>query len=95
ARVIEASPDFEARPARPSLSVVCFRHLPAGVTGARLDAHQDALQLALERSGAGWVSTTRLRGETWLRAGILNTQATTEDVEGLLETLRELAREIT
>lgn len=94
ASVIEASPDFEAKPARPSLSVVCFRHLPAGVSGPRLDAHQDALQLALERSGAGWVSTTRLRGETWLRAGILNTQATNEDVEGLLETLRELGREI-
>jgi glutamate/tyrosine decarboxylase-like PLP-dependent enzyme len=94
AAVIAASDDFEAMPAEPPLSVVCFRHLPAGLTGAALDAHQDALQLALERSGAGWVSTTLLRGGTWLRAGILNTQSTEADVEGLLDTLRELAREL-
>ncbi len=91
AAVIAASDDFEALPAVPNLSVVCFRHLQAGITGEALDAHQDALQLALEVSGAGWVSTTRLRDMTWLRAGILNTQAVESDVEGLLDTLRELA----
>ena len=94
AEVIAASDDFEALPAHPPLSVVCFRHLPPGLAGTALDAHQDTLQLVLERSGAGWVSTTRLRGETWLRAGILNTQAMNDDVQGLLETLRQLAREI-
>ena len=94
ARVLAASGDFEALPAQPPLSVVCFRHLVAGLDGRALDDHQDALQHALETSGAGWVSTTRLRGSTWLRAGILNTQATESDVEGLLDTLRELARDL-
>jgi glutamate/tyrosine decarboxylase-like PLP-dependent enzyme len=94
AAVIGASDDFEALPEKPALSVVCFRHRSGGLEGAALDAHQDALQLALERSGAGWVSTTRLRGETWLRAGILNTQAIDSDVEDLLEILRELATEL-
>ncbi len=93
ATVIAASQDFEALPAIPNLSVVCFRHLRPGLDGAALDAHQDHLQHDLEASGAGWVSTTRLRGATWLRAGILNTQATESDVEGLLDTLRELAAE--
>ncbi|MEO8463379.1 MAG: pyridoxal-dependent decarboxylase [Chloroflexota bacterium] len=91
AGVIAASPDFEALPAVPPLSVVCFRHLVPGLDAHGLDLHQDRLQRALESSGAGWVSTTRLRGGTWLRAGILNTQSTESDVEGLLETLRELA----
>jgi glutamate/tyrosine decarboxylase-like PLP-dependent enzyme len=91
AGIVAASTDFEALPAVPPLSVVCFRHLAPGLAGAALDAHQDALQLALERSGEGWVSTTTLRGSTWLRAGILNTQATTDDVEGLLESIRRLA----
>jgi aromatic-L-amino-acid decarboxylase len=91
ASAITASDDFEALPAVPPLSVVCFRHLAPGLEGTALDAHQDALQHSLEASGAGWVSTTRLRGRTWLRAGILNTQAVESDVEGLLETLRELA----
>ncbi len=94
ASVIAASSDFEALPPIPPLSVVCFRHLVPGLAGHALDAHQDAIQRALEASGAGWVSTTRLRGTTWLRAGILNTQATESDVEGLLDTLRELAIEV-
>jgi len=98
---IAASPDFEALPADPALSVVCFRHLPEGrpapargtPAAAELDAHQDRLQHALEASGEGWVSTTRLRGATYLRAGILNTQSTTDDVDELLEILRRLARD--
>jgi aromatic-L-amino-acid decarboxylase len=98
---IAASDDFEALPADPALSVVCFRHLPDGRPGptagsaaaAALDAHQDRLQHALEASGEGWVSTTRLRGGTYLRAGILNTQSTTDDVDDLLDILRRLARD--
>jgi aromatic-L-amino-acid decarboxylase len=97
---IAASDDFEALPAVPPLSVVCFRHLPDGRPGpaagtdggATLDAHQDRLQQALEASGEGWLSTTRLRGATYLRAGILNTQSTIEDVDDLLTLLRRLAR---
>ena len=66
----------------PELSVVCFRHLPDGHDGDRpgardaVDVHQDALQGALERSGRGFLTTTRLHGRTWLRAGVLNYMAT-------------------
>jgi len=91
ARCAEAD-DFEALPAVPELSVVCFRHTPAGLAGTALDAHQDRLQAALEASGDGWLTTTRLRGATWLRAGIVNYLATEDDIDHLLDTLRELAR---
>ncbi len=100
ARRCAESDDFEALPAEPELSVVCFRHLPGGGAGAdrlstaELDAHQDRLQAALEASGDGWLSTTRLRGSTWLRAGIVNTQTTDDDIDRLLATLRRLAAEI-
>lgn len=101
ARRVAESDDFEALPADPPLSVVCFRHLLGGSAGgsrpedpAALDAHQDAIQLALEASGEGWLSTTRLRGGTWLRAGIVNTQATERDVDDLLEVLRRIAAEV-
>jgi aromatic-L-amino-acid decarboxylase len=94
AATIAASDDFEALPAVPPLSIVCFRHLVPGLDGPALDAHQDALQHALEASGEGWVSTTRLRGTTWLRAGILNTQAMTDDVAGLIRTIRDLAADL-
>jgi len=92
--------DFEAHPAEPELSVVCFRHLPGGREAAEaleatdpraLDAHQDRLQAALEASGDGWLSTTTLRGRTYLRAGIVNYLATEADIDRLLERLRGFA----
>ena len=68
-----------------------FRHLPPGVEGAALDEHQDRLQAALEADGDGWLSTTSLRGSTWLRAGIVNTHTRPADIDRLLATLRRLA----
>ncbi|TMD29269.1 MAG: hypothetical protein E6I94_06985, partial [Chloroflexi bacterium] len=97
---VATSDDFDTAPAEPPLSVVCFRHLPAGREATRgldearlaeLDAHQDRLQRALEESGDGWISTTVLRGRTYLRAGVLNYLTTESDVDGLLATLRRLA----
>ncbi len=94
---IADSEDFDAVPARPELSVVCFRHLPGGRAAAArvdpglLDAHQDRLQRMLEASGDGWLSTTVLRGRTYLRAGIVNYLATEADVDRLLERLRGFA----
>ena len=99
ARACGDADDLEALPAEPELSVVCFRHLPGGVAAAReldpalLDAHQDRLQAALEASGDGWLTTTRLRGATWLRAGIVNYLSTEADIDRLLRTLRRLADE--
>ena len=97
ARRCAESDDFEAVPDVPELSVVCFRHLPggreaaSGLAPAELDAHQDWLQRDLEVSGDGWLTTTRLRGATWLRAGIVNYLATEDDIDRLLDTLRDLA----
>jgi glutamate/tyrosine decarboxylase-like PLP-dependent enzyme len=93
---IAASEDFEACPVEPELSVVCFRHLPEGRDGGEagrdaVDVHQDALQAALEQSGRGFLTTTRLRGRTWLRAGILNYMATESDMDTLLDDLRTLS----
>jgi aromatic-L-amino-acid decarboxylase len=99
ARRCVGSDDFEAIPDEPELSVVCFRHLPGGRAAAAtlpaetLDAHQDRLQRALEVSGDGWLTTTRLRDATWLRAGIVNYLSTKADIDGLLDTLRRLAAE--
>jgi aromatic-L-amino-acid decarboxylase len=91
------SDDLEALPSDPELSVVCFRHLPGGpaaaaaMPAAALDAHQDRLAAALEASGDGWLSTTSLRGATWLRAGVVNYLTTEADIDRLLATLRRLA----
>jgi aromatic-L-amino-acid/L-tryptophan decarboxylase len=91
-RLLAGTDDFELALDHPDLSIVCFRHRPSGLDdGEALDAHQDTLQRALEVSGQAWVSTTRLRGRTWLRAGVVNHMTTTADLEGLVQSLRSLA----
>jgi aromatic-L-amino-acid/L-tryptophan decarboxylase len=97
ARKIRESDDFEALPEDPELSVVCFRHLPGGREAAlqldpdALDRHQDVLQRALEVSGEAWVSTTRLRGRTYLRAGVVNHLTSETQLDELLAALRRLS----
>ncbi len=100
ARRIAESDDFEAIPdGPPDLSVVCFRHVPGGRARAAaieardpgaLDRYTDRLCEALNRSGEGWLSTTLLRGRTWLRAGIVNYLATPESVDRILAVIREV-----
>jgi len=92
---IRASADFELAE-ESNLSVVCFRYLPDGEgheapAQAAVDVRQDAVQSALQLSGRGFLTTTRLRGRTWLRAGILNYTATGDDLDALLADIRELA----
>jgi aromatic-L-amino-acid/L-tryptophan decarboxylase len=80
ARRIEESEALELM-APPSLGVVCF-HRP--------DFDEDGnagIAAALERSGTGLVSSTRLRGRLALRLCVLNHQSTAEDVERVLSFL--------
>jgi glutamate/tyrosine decarboxylase-like PLP-dependent enzyme len=90
---IVASGDLEEAHT-PELGVVCFRHLPGGLVGDALDRHQDRLQAALEADGDGWLSTTRLRGATWLRAGVMNPMTGEADIDRLLADLRRLGSEV-
>jgi aromatic-L-amino-acid/L-tryptophan decarboxylase len=90
-------PDFEAEPAEPELSVVCFRHLPSDHGDwppEVLDDYQARLQRALEVSGDAWVSVTTLRGRTFLRAGIVNYLSTEADVDRMLGALRRLSSDV-
>jgi len=100
ARRCRESDDLELLPEEPELSVVCFRHLPGGRARASrldpdsLDRHQDRVQRALEVSGEAWFSTTRLRGRTYLRAGVMNYMAEPADVDAALGSLRRRAEEL-
>jgi glutamate/tyrosine decarboxylase-like PLP-dependent enzyme len=71
----------------PELAVVCLRLVPGGIDPGRIDELQRRLQRALEVSGAGWVSTTTLRGRTWLRAGVINYLSTAADADRILQVL--------
>jgi aromatic-L-amino-acid/L-tryptophan decarboxylase len=80
ARRIEESEALELA-APPSLGVVCFRRRHVGEDG------NAGLATALERSGTGLVSSTRLHGRFALRLCVLNHQSTAEDVERVLSFL--------
>lgn len=98
---IAAADDLEAIPVgRPELSVVCFRHLPGGRAPAAaieaadpdaLDRYTDRLATMLQHSGEGWLSTTILRGRTYLRAGIVNILSSPVAVDEILAALRRLS----
>jgi len=97
ARRCATEADFEAMPAEPDLSVVCFRHMPPGHAdrpAGAIDDYQARLQRALEVSGEAWVSVTTLRGRTFLRAGVVNYLSTEADVDRMLDALRRLSIEV-
>ena len=63
------------------------------IANYRLNWLQDRLAAALEASGDGWLSTTTLRGRTYLRAGVVNYLTDEADIDRLLATLRSIAGE--
>jgi aromatic-L-amino-acid decarboxylase len=77
AKRIEGSDALELL-ATPSLGIVCFR---------RVDIDGTVLASALEASGTGLVSSTRLHGELALRLCILNHTTTRDDVDAVLDFL--------
>jgi aromatic-L-amino-acid/L-tryptophan decarboxylase len=80
AKRVEASESLELL-APPSLGIVCFRRRD-------LEERENAsLAAALERSGVGLVSSTRLHGRFALRLCVLNHTSSLEDVERVLEFL--------
>jgi len=76
---IRASPRLELA-APPSLGVVCF---------TRDDGAVDGLVAALEESGLGLVSSTRVDGREALRLCILNHTSTEADVDAVLDFLED------
>jgi aromatic-L-amino-acid/L-tryptophan decarboxylase len=77
-RRIEASDRLELV-APPSLGTICFRR-----TDGDDETLTDGLVAALEASGLGFVSSTRVHGRPALRLCILNHTSTADDVEQVL-----------
>lgn len=86
-QLISAAPDFELA-VPPETNIVCFRYLhPKG----NLSALNRAIRQQLLEDGAFYIVQTVLRGETWLRATVMNPLTTEADFIRLLETIRGLA----
>jgi aromatic-L-amino-acid decarboxylase len=87
---IEASDEWELLAPHP-LSVVCFRY--CGVPEAERDAFNERLLEAVNSSGTGFISHTKLNGQYTIRVAIGNLRTTHEDVERLWERLQIAALE--
>ena len=86
---LDAAPDFELALA-PELNIVCYRHVPAGVTGAALDAHNRALRARVVEDGRFYIVGTELPGGFHLRSTIMNPLTEERDLDDLLVHLRSL-----
>ena len=84
---LRADPEFELM-CEPTLSTVCFRHAPAGVTD--LDAHNTALAATAQEDGRIYLASAVVDGTACLRVCFVNFRTRPEDVDFTLETLREL-----
>jgi L-2,4-diaminobutyrate decarboxylase len=88
------APDFEPLHA-PETNILCFRYLPAEarVFGApRIDRLQSELRERYNLSGRGWITATVLAGRAVLRVTLMNPHTGPEQLERLLDGLRELGR---
>lgn len=89
---IDAEPRWEVVAPHP-LSVVCFRHVPAGSDDPEArDAHNQAILDAVNATGEVFLSSTRLHGRLVLRIAIGNERTTREDVMLAWDLLRDAAR---
>jgi aromatic-L-amino-acid decarboxylase len=80
--------DLEHLCAGPPLSIVPFRHVPAGVDD--LDEHNALLVAALQANGDVWVAPARVDGKVCLRPCVVNYRTTDDDVRALVDLTREV-----
>jgi len=87
---LKATPDFELAVV-PESNIVCFRYLPGD------DRDLNALQLKLRRqvleSEKYYIVQTRLDEKQWLRVTLIHPLSTLEDLTGLLDQIRTLAKD--
>jgi aromatic-L-amino-acid/L-tryptophan decarboxylase len=79
----------------PSLSVCCFRHVPAGMAEAALDRHNERLLGALQRDGRAYLSNATVDGRFTLRACITNFRTTRHDIDRTVQLVCDLGSALT
>jgi glutamate/tyrosine decarboxylase-like PLP-dependent enzyme len=86
---IDAAPDLE-RLAEVPLNIVCFRYRPEGLGEEELDALNERLGEAVLADGRVYVGTTRYDGRVAFRPAIVNWRSGPNDVDLLVDVVREL-----
>ncbi|HYB30251.1 MAG TPA: pyridoxal-dependent decarboxylase [Solirubrobacteraceae bacterium] len=91
---VDSAPELE-RLAEVPLNIVCFRARPPGVSEDRLDELNQRLGERLRSDGRVFAGTTTYAGKVALRPAIVNWQTERQDVDLLVDVVRELiAREL-
>jgi glutamate/tyrosine decarboxylase-like PLP-dependent enzyme len=88
---VDEAPDLE-RLAEVPLNIVCFRYRPPGVPESGLDELNRRLGEDVLADGRVYVGTTLYEGRVAFRPAIVNWRTREEDVDLLLDVIRELGR---
>jgi glutamate/tyrosine decarboxylase-like PLP-dependent enzyme len=91
AKTIDESSDLE-RLAEVPLNIVCFRYRPEGVAEDELDDLNARLGEDILEDGRVYVGTTVYEGRVAFRPAIVNWRTREEDVDLLVDVVRELGR---
>ncbi len=88
---VRRHPDLDLLTTEPELSIVPFRHLPAGVEP---NAHNDRLCAELQRDGRVYVAPAVIDGNVYLRPCLVNYRTSDDDVRALVEVAREVGAQL-
>ncbi len=99
--LVRDHPDFEVLH-EPTLYIYCFRYVPIDLAPrqeepevrARVDALNEAIAEAIQRSGLALLMTTRIRGRVALRMSICSHRTLEEDVDATFEAIAGLGRRL-
>jgi glutamate/tyrosine decarboxylase-like PLP-dependent enzyme len=89
-QLVENAEDFELL-VPVALSIFCFRFRPKSYTGDQ-DALNERTLILLQRGGSSYLSNTKIRGVFALRGCVLNYRTTVQDMERLLDDVRDAGR---
>ena len=78
----------------PQLTILCFRYLPKNRDDAETDRINSLIRDRIQLGGEYLMSATRVRGRPVLRVCIINHATRAEHVEGLLESVLRIGREL-
>jgi glutamate/tyrosine decarboxylase-like PLP-dependent enzyme len=87
--LVDEAPDLELL-AEVQLNIVCFRYNPGGKTEEELNGINQRIGEAILADGRVYVGTTRYGDRVALRPAIVNWRSTEQDIEMLVDVVREL-----
>jgi len=92
---IEASSHLELL-SKGRLSIVCFRYVPRQLVGndEALNALNKTIMERMQAGGTAFLTNTTLAGRFYLRACILHYATTERDIDGMLQTVEDVASEV-